>query len=246
MRVSNRTFKRFYPDSSRSGTLFFYGILRRELVPGRSALNLGAGPGDLPGSEVFPIRDLRGEGWLISGCDPDPDVLANRQLDEARVTGEGGALPFEDAAFDLVWSDYVLEHVEEPVRFMAEVARVLKPGGRFYFRTPSLWHYVSLAAFLLPTPYTAAPPIGRVTLKRGPRALPDLPPDEPADGPEAPRGGGRVLGVRVLHDRKRALLPGLQHTGVPGRGCLRAPRQCVAALARASGQHRGPDGQVGR
>jgi 2-polyprenyl-3-methyl-5-hydroxy-6-metoxy-1,4-benzoquinol methylase len=52
--------------------------------------------------------------------------------------------------FDTVYCDYVLEHVERPEGFLLEVFRVLKPGGAFFFRTPNLWHYVSLAARLLP------------------------------------------------------------------------------------------------
>jgi SAM-dependent methyltransferase len=148
--VSSRTFNRFYPDTSRSGTVFFYELLRRELVPGCRALNLGAGPGDPPSSEVFQVRNLRDERWHVAGCDPDPAVLANPQLDQSRVSGEDGTIPYGDEAFDLVWCDYVLEHVEEPRSFMKEVYRVMKPGGRFLFRTPNLWHYVSLAASLLP------------------------------------------------------------------------------------------------
>ncbi len=150
MSVSERVYRRFYPDLRRSGTLFFYQRLRQVLGPGKRILNLGAGSGDEPGSEVFSVRDLRGGGWIVCGCDPDPAVLGNRQLDEAKLMAPGGAIPYEDASFDLVFSDYVLEHVADPETFVAEVHRVLKPGGTFQFRTPNLYHYVSLAARLLP------------------------------------------------------------------------------------------------
>jgi SAM-dependent methyltransferase len=150
MTVSPALFRRFYPDTSRSGSIFFYGWMRRERAQLYRALNLGAGPGDLPGSENFTIRDMRCAGGTVSGCDPDPEVLKNAQLDEALVMERPGVIPFPDASFDVVYSDYVLEHVEFPKVFIAEVWRVLKPGGSFFFRTPNVWHYVGIAARLTP------------------------------------------------------------------------------------------------
>lgn len=150
MTVSPRLFKRYYPDTSRSGTVFFYGWIRRSLATPYRVLNLGAGPGDPPGSEIFAIRDLRCAGRVVDGCDPDTAVLGNTQVDHATVMEALPVIPFEDRLFDVVYSDYVLEHVERPEGFLREAFRVLKPGGAFFFRTPNTWHYVSLAARLLP------------------------------------------------------------------------------------------------
>jgi hypothetical protein len=76
-------YRRSYPDTSRSGTLFFYGWMRRELTPPYRTLNLGARPGDPPGSEAYAIRDMRCAGGTVDGCDPDPAVLKNAQFDHA-------------------------------------------------------------------------------------------------------------------------------------------------------------------
>lgn len=46
------------------------------------------------------------------------------------------ALNFADASFDLVMSSDILEHVRRPRRAMAEVARVLRPGGHHVFTVP--------------------------------------------------------------------------------------------------------------
>jgi SAM-dependent methyltransferase len=149
MSVSPRIYRFFYPDDRLSGTIFFYDRLRRDLESASYVLNLGAGPGDPRDSVAFAIRDVRGPGRTVDGCDPDTAVLDNAQLDRARIM-ERGRIPYDDDFFDVAFSDYVLEHVEDPLAFMAEAHRVLKPGGAFHFRTPNALHYVSIAARVLP------------------------------------------------------------------------------------------------
>ncbi|MGB9776770.1 MAG: methyltransferase domain-containing protein [Anaerolineae bacterium] len=73
------------------------------------------------------------------GLDPDA-----RPLREARQRGayrlllqaDGACLPFPDATFGTVVSNCVLEHIPHGEPVVREVARVLRPGGRFYFSVP--------------------------------------------------------------------------------------------------------------
>lgn len=51
---------------------------------------------------------------------------------------DGHDLPFEDAVFDVVFAQAVLEHVCDPQRVVAEITRVLKPDGLVYAVTPFL------------------------------------------------------------------------------------------------------------
>ena len=76
-------------------------------------------------------------------------------------TGFAEALPFPDAAFDLVTLDNVLEHVQDREKTLAEIRRVLKPDGVLYLVTPkpfalySLWsdpHYSMAGLVLMPRP----------------------------------------------------------------------------------------------
>ena len=60
-----------------------------------------------------------------------------------RLLGNGGRIPFPDDHFDSVTAVMVLEHVADPRAFLSEVARVLRPGGRFIGHTISGTHYVT-------------------------------------------------------------------------------------------------------
>ncbi len=70
-------------------------------------LDLGAGAG------VVRQMNFRGQVQRVYGVDPDRRVLDNAALDDAKV-GAGDAIPFHNEAFDLVFADNVLEHLEIP------------------------------------------------------------------------------------------------------------------------------------
>jgi SAM-dependent methyltransferase len=64
--------------------------------------------------------------------------------------GVGETLPFAPETFDLVTANVVVEHVEAPERFLREIYRILRPGGRFLFHTPNYTYYLTLLASLVP------------------------------------------------------------------------------------------------
>src|SRR5438132_1113117 len=73
------------------------------------------------------------------------------------------ALPFEDASFDGVLSCGVLEHVERPAESLAELRRVLRPGGRlFVYKLPNRFSYLEAIARLTGMYYHGALPHDRV------------------------------------------------------------------------------------
>jgi SAM-dependent methyltransferase len=72
------------------------------------------------------------------------DDVINLDLSEFPTTdvlGSAAALPFAAATFDGVLSVAVLEHVPDPRRCVAEIARVLKPGGWVFAAVPGLQPY---------------------------------------------------------------------------------------------------------
>ena len=115
----------------------------REIGPDKDLLDLGAGAG------IVPEMNFKGHARRVCGVDPDPRVAANPNLDDGRE-GIGESIPYADASFDVVVSDNVLEHLDEPVAVFREVRRVLRPGGIFLAKTPNRWHYVALGASITP------------------------------------------------------------------------------------------------
>ena len=137
--------QRFYLSRPgwRGGTEEFWELIRSHVPPRSEVLELGCGPSN-------PISQFLSESFpCVDGLDIDAACRRNRHLRRAYVY-DGGHWPIQDAAYDAVVCNYVLEHVENPVQMVLEVRRVLRPGGVFVFRTPNRWHYVSLISRLTP------------------------------------------------------------------------------------------------
>jgi SAM-dependent methyltransferase len=100
----------------------------------RCALNAGAGEGlfsdlllGLPGLESLEETDISYDTYHRTQLD------ARHKLRQASVT----SLPFESGAFDLALFTEVLEHVEDDAAAVAELSRVLRPGGWLLISVPT-------------------------------------------------------------------------------------------------------------
>ena len=69
----------------------------------------------------------------------DIDSAATRQRGIADYFYDGNKFPFENAAFDSILCNEVLEHVFNPDDFIKEIVRVLRPGGTLLLTVPFVW-----------------------------------------------------------------------------------------------------------
>jgi SAM-dependent methyltransferase len=91
---------------------------------------LDVGCGTKPYRSLFTVQEYL-------GLDIDSEVTRRRAVADVRY--DGTTFPLADARFDAVLCNQVLEHVFTPDAFMAEIARVLKPGGLLLLTVPFVW-----------------------------------------------------------------------------------------------------------
>lgn len=120
-------------DSMRQG--FFSEAVRDKALavsgvqPGQIAADIGAGTG-------FITEGLIAQGLKVIAVDQSEGMLDEMKLRFAGVDavdyrlGEAESLPIDNASVDYVFANMYLHHVEDPARAIAEMVRILKPGGK--------------------------------------------------------------------------------------------------------------------
>lgn len=130
-----------------------------EQVPlrGKRILEIGAGYGislalllklyDADAIGVEPASEGFDDSFKIAR-----KILIENSLDSTRVVNASGeSLPFDDASFDVVFSNNVLEHTSNPATVLSEAVRVLRPGGTLYVEVPNYLSYFE-GHYLIPQP----------------------------------------------------------------------------------------------
>lgn len=119
----------------------FFDLLDRELAArsdGRHILEIGCGAGGMLG----PLQRY----GQVAGLDIDHEYVVHcrdRGFPDV-LCGSGYELPFADGSFDLVCLFDTLEHIPDEARALAEVKRVLRPGGQVFLSVPAyqwLWSH---------------------------------------------------------------------------------------------------------
>lgn len=147
------------------GTIMFFSFVKAAMmrVGAKKVMDFGAGRGSVfyedsgAGGSLFKraLMDLRSDGAEVWACDVDEVVRTHPASHHQVVISPGGALPFEDAMFDLIVSEVVFEHIAQPEPVVRELLRVLRPGGYICARTPNKTSYAALATRMVPNRYHA-------------------------------------------------------------------------------------------
>jgi len=154
----------YYPESrfggftDVDGTITFYTRVKSLVDPSSVVVDVGCGRG-MYGEDPVAVRRenriLKGRCAKVIGIDVDPVGESNPYIDEFRRI-ENAQWPLENESVDVVVSDCVLEHIEDPEAYFAECSRVLKPGGYLCIRTANANSYIGLISRMVPNRLHAA------------------------------------------------------------------------------------------
>ena len=108
-------------------------ILKEHSIPKAQVLDVGCGGG-------FLSNELAKNGYKVTGVDLSQDSLHVAKIYDVTQSvkyevADAYELPYPDGSFDVITAMDFLEHVERPGEIIKEFARVLKPGGVFFFHT---------------------------------------------------------------------------------------------------------------
>jgi 2-polyprenyl-3-methyl-5-hydroxy-6-metoxy-1,4-benzoquinol methylase len=179
-------------------------ILREDLA-GRQVLEIGCGRGD------FSCWLTRNTHARVTAADfshtavaKGRDYAASRGLNIRWQVMDIQSIAYPDATFDSVISSETIEHVPDPVQAVAELARVLKPGGKLFLTTPNYLNLIGLYRGYMRmkgTPFTeTGQPINNFVM------LPRT------------RAWVKRAGLRILHAESRGI-----YLPIPGRPWTESP-----------------------
>lgn len=156
-------------------------------------LEIGCGPGGLWAEN----RDRIPAGWRLLLTDLSPGMVQQAARTLAGLdhvlfgVADAQTLPFADSTFDLVLANHMLYHVPDRARALAEIHRVLRPGGRFYAATNGKNHMAKIRELAQQFAPQAAGQVGlheRFTFEQGNEEI------------------GRVFGTVHLHRYENRLM----------------------------------------
>jgi arsenite methyltransferase len=117
------------------------------LEPGEDVLDVGCGAG----TDTLIAAQMVGRNGSVTGIDMTPAMVAKAERAAAEMgfghvtitAGSAEQLPFVDASFDVVISNGVIDLIPDKDAVFAEMARVLRPGGRIQLADVTIQRPVS-------------------------------------------------------------------------------------------------------
>lgn len=147
----------YYPESKFGGfsdidgVVTFYSRVNSLIKPYFTFLDIGCGRGAYAETSIPFKRDLRTfrhKCQRVIGIDVEESDSSNPFIDEFYKI-EGTHWPIASESIDIAISDSVLEHIENPDLFFAEIQRVIKPGGYLCLTTTNIFGYVCIISKII-------------------------------------------------------------------------------------------------
>lgn len=134
----------------RSSQYAYYETIRSRLNGQRTWLDLGCGHHMFASWMEEEQADLMARAGMIVGIDYDqPSLKKNASIRHLAVADVRHA-PLRSGMFELITANMVVEHLDDPPTALAEIRRMLKPGGLFVFHTPNYRNYMVFISSLMP------------------------------------------------------------------------------------------------
>jgi ubiquinone/menaquinone biosynthesis C-methylase UbiE len=135
-------YKKLKPEWRESMDIY-YELVDNAITSDTTVLAIGSGHSDF-------LKDAFAKAKSRYAVDPDETALKSNTFIENKFVAFAERLPFPDNKFDLITSEWVFEHIRDAESVMAEVARVLRPGGKLIFLTPNALNYNTWLIRLIP------------------------------------------------------------------------------------------------
>jgi len=135
-------FDRWYPDFKNAG-LRYQMLVDGALDADKAVLELGCGAMSLAEDSLRRAKMSAGVDLVLSA------LQANTVVDYP-ILANSDHLPFASETFDVVISQWVIEHLPNPGQTFTEIARVLRPGGEIILFTTNANNYIPLLSRLTP------------------------------------------------------------------------------------------------
>lgn len=141
-KVINQFVDQLHPTFKSAGW-YYRNFIDTHISQDSIVLDAGCGDGGIICEYVGKVKE-------IIGVDVREDHIQNNSCINRGLVSSLTAIPLPDNSVDVITSQFVLEHIENPAAVFAELYRVLRPGGVFIFFTPNIFNPIMLASRVTP------------------------------------------------------------------------------------------------
>lgn len=159
--ISEKLYK-LYPEF-KTGGYFFRKYLKNYIHSNATILDAGCGDNGM-------ISEFKSLSGLIIGIDINENLLNKNNIVDKKIIGNLEQIPLDNNSVDIIVSEFVLEHLQNPITVFKEISRVLKPKGVFIFITPNVLNPIMTLSKILP--YSWHKLLRKILLKKREEAHP--------------------------------------------------------------------------